>query len=69
MILCLTHSTIFFYLGDKLILKSQEYNGRVIEYISYVMEVRGHSSKSESQNDSPTLTEGTPVALSVLLET
>lgn len=69
MIWCLAHSNIFFYLGDKLILKSQEYNGHVIEYIGYVMEVRGHSSKSEAQTESPTLTEGTPVALSVLLET
>lgn len=32
------------------------------------MEVRGHSSKSEGQTDSPALTEGSPVALSVLLE-
>jgi hypothetical protein len=39
MILCLTHGN-FFNLGDKLILKSQEYNGHVIEYIGYVMEVR-----------------------------
>ncbi|XP_049983694.1 RNA helicase Mov10l1 [Alexandromys fortis] len=27
------------YAGDKLILKSQEYNGHVIEYIGYVMEI------------------------------
>ncbi|XP_021114419.1 RNA helicase Mov10l1 isoform X1 [Heterocephalus glaber] len=27
------------YTGDKLILKSQEYNGHVVEYISYVMEI------------------------------
>ncbi|XP_004642527.1 RNA helicase Mov10l1 [Octodon degus] len=27
------------YTGDKLILKSQEYNGHVIEYIGYVMEI------------------------------
>uniref|UniRef100_A0A2K5XG98 RNA helicase n=1 Tax=Mandrillus leucophaeus TaxID=9568 RepID=A0A2K5XG98_MANLE len=31
------------YIGDKLILKTQEYNGHAIEYISYVTEVRAHS--------------------------
>ncbi|KAJ8791838.1 hypothetical protein J1605_020560 [Eschrichtius robustus] len=30
------------YAGDKLILKTQEYSGHVIEYIGYVTEVRGH---------------------------
>ncbi|XP_040322644.1 RNA helicase Mov10l1-like [Herpailurus yagouaroundi] len=29
------------YAGDKLVLKSQEYSGHVIEYIGYVVEVRG----------------------------
>lgn len=28
-------------LGDKLVLKTQEYNGHVVEYIGYVVKVRG----------------------------
>lgn len=42
---CLT-GTSGFQAGDKLILKTQEYSGHVIEYVGYVTEVRAHVATS-----------------------
>ena len=42
-----------FYPGDKLILKTPEYDGHVIEYIGYVVEVRGRPDPSAAGPGGP----------------